>query len=110
MKLLFDANLSARLVEIVSDLLPDSIHVRHVGLERSSDEEIWRHAQTHGLTIVSKDSDFQAFSVVHGHPPKVVWIRRGNCSTMTIANLLRENHAILESFDADESLGLLILV
>ncbi len=110
MKLLFDANLSARLVGQLADLLPDSVHVRSAGLEHSSDEEIWRYAQTHGFTIVSKDSDFQTFSVVEGHPPKVVWIRRGNCDTMTIANLLRENHAILESFEADESLGLLILV
>jgi predicted nuclease of predicted toxin-antitoxin system len=38
MKLLFDQNLSPRLVERLSDLYPDSVHVQAVGLDRALDE------------------------------------------------------------------------
>ncbi len=109
MKLLFDANLPPKLVQRLADLYPDSAHVRSVGLERVSDQAVWRYAQAHGYVIVSKDSDFQELSVLLGYPPKVVWIRRGNCSTQTLENILRKNCTLIESFDADEGLGMLML-
>jgi predicted nuclease of predicted toxin-antitoxin system len=34
---------------------------------------------------VSKDTDFHQRSFLFGGPPKVVWIRLGNCSTEDIA-------------------------
>jgi len=59
MKLLFDQNLSPRLPRALSDLYPDSAHVREAGLRDSSDEAIWNYAKQNDFTIVSKDSDFQ---------------------------------------------------
>lgn len=53
MKLLFDANLSFRLVEQLNDLYPDSIHVRKIALEKSSDQDIWDYAQNNGFTVVT---------------------------------------------------------
>jgi len=92
MKLLLDANLSHRLLELVGDLYPGSIHIRNVRLQKSSDDKVWKYAKTNGSTIVTKDSDFHEYSILFGFPPKVIWIRRGNCSTETIAELLRVNH------------------
>lgn len=41
MKLLFDENLSRRLVEFVQDLLPGSVHVTQVGLSSgTADREV----------------------------------------------------------------------
>jgi len=40
MKLLFDQNLSPRLLRLLADLYPDSTHVRDVGLRDASDAEI----------------------------------------------------------------------
>jgi len=57
-KLLFDQNLSPKLVDRFSDLFPDSRHVRDVGLSEASDREVWEFARASGLAIVSKDSDF----------------------------------------------------
>lgn len=37
MKLLFDENLSHRLVQLLEDLFPNSIHVRDVGLKAADD-------------------------------------------------------------------------
>lgn len=109
MKLLFDQNLSHRLVEALADLFPGSIHVRDIGLERASDEVIWRYAAQHELVITSKDSDFHQRSFLYGPPPKVVWIRRGNCATAEIAGILRAHHADLLAFDRDPEGAFLVL-
>jgi predicted nuclease of predicted toxin-antitoxin system len=57
MKLLFDENLSPQLVRLLSDLFPDSVHVREVGLKAADDPIVWKYAQEHDLIICSKDSD-----------------------------------------------------
>jgi len=88
-KLPFDQNLSHRLVSALADVFPDSKHVRNVGLGRADDDAVWQYALAQGFAIVYKDSDFHQLSFVRGHPPKVVWIRRGNCSTDEIEALVR---------------------
>jgi predicted nuclease of predicted toxin-antitoxin system len=44
MKLLFDQNLSANLVGLLSDLFPGSVHVQSVGLDCATDDQVWEHA------------------------------------------------------------------
>ncbi len=80
MKLLFDQNLSPRLTRLLADIYADSIHVREVGLREADDLAIWQYAKVHGFAIVSKDSDFQQRSLLHGAPPKFIWLRVGNCT------------------------------
>ena len=109
MKLLFDENLSPRLVPWLADLYPGSQHVRDVGLATADDVVVWDHAARHGLAIVSKDADFHQRSFLFGHPPKVVWIRVGNCSTRDIASLLRARHAEVLAFDASADAAFLAL-
>ena len=86
MKLLFDENLSPRLVRLLNDLFPDSVHVRDVGLKAADDPVVWKYAQDYALIICSKDSDMHQRSFLLGYPPKVVWVRLGNCSTAEVAN------------------------
>ena len=64
-----------------------------IGLERADDEAVWRHAREHGFAIVTKDADFAERSLAEGPPPRVVWIRRGNCSTQEIEAAARAAHA-----------------
>ncbi len=101
MRLLFDQNLSPRLVGVLTDLYPGSIHVRDVGLQAADDEAVWNYAGAHGLVIVSKDSDFRQRSFLFGHPPKVIWIRLGNCSTSQIEAILRSRCNDLFAFELD---------
>ena len=84
MKLLFDENLSPRLVERLADVYPESQHVSGVELGAALDSAVWEYAKAHGFAIVSKDSDFAERSVLESGPPKVIWIRLGNCSTSEI--------------------------
>ena len=109
MKLLFDQNLSHRLCDRLADLGVTLVHVRTVGLEAADDARVWDHAGEHELTIVSKDADFNNRAFLYGPPPKVVWIRRGNCSTREIENLLRVRHPDVVAFCADPATALLIL-
>ena len=109
MRLLFDQNLSPRLVAMPADLHPGSIHIRNEGLQKADDDAIWAYAIRQGFVIVSKDADFHQRSFVLGHPPKVIWIQRGNCSTDEIAVLLRQRHADVLAFEQDEAASFLAL-
>ncbi len=109
MKLLFDHNLSSRLVAALRDLYPGSVHVREVELQAVDDEVVWDYAHDHGFVIVSKDAEFHQRSLVLGAPPKFVWIRLGNCSTDDILALLRGHHPKLRAFEADQDAAFLVL-
>lgn len=91
MKLLFDQNLSPSLVDSLADIYPESMHVQSVGLDRADDTAVWDFARLQNIVIVTKDADFQERSLIAGAPPKVVWIRRGNCSTSDIEAILRRH-------------------
>jgi predicted nuclease of predicted toxin-antitoxin system len=80
-----------------------------VGLVAAPDSAVWSYAAAQGLVIVSKDADFQHRALLLGHPPKVVWLRLGNCSTAAAADLLRARHADLLAFEADPVASLLAL-
>lgn len=101
MSLLFDQNLSPSLARSLSELFPRSRHVRDVDLHAASDEVVWRFAADHQLTIVSKDSDFHQMSLVRGQPPKVIWIRTGNCSTDDIERIIRKYQGEIIEFLED---------
>ncbi len=109
MKILFDQNLSRRLVTLLIDLFPESAHVSDVGLSSASDISVWEHARENGFVLASKDSDLSEISVIKGFPPSVIWIRRGNCSTYDIEALFRENSVALDQLDREESGRILIL-
>ena len=83
---------------MLSDLYPDSIHVRDVGLTDATDTTIWEYAKQHGFVIVSKDSDFQQRSLLLGHPPQFIWLRVGNCPVGIIQELLRKHSAVIHTF------------
>lgn len=109
MKLLLDENLSDRIVAEILDLYPGSTHLKSQALTRTDDTIIWSFAKQHGYAIVSKDADFHQRSLVFGHPPKLVYLRVGNCPTSRITWLLRSHHADLFAFDANPGASILIL-
>jgi predicted nuclease of predicted toxin-antitoxin system len=98
LKLLFDENLSQRLVASVGDLYPDSRHVEECGLIGASDDDVWNFAAANGFAIVSKDSDFSERSTLRGSPPKVIWLRIGNCTTDSAISVLRDKHPNIRAF------------
>lgn len=110
MKLLFDQNLAPRLVRQLEDIFPDSTHISRVGLERALDREVWRYARDNNFTIVTKDADFGELSVVLGYPPKVVWLRLGNCTTQQIGQALRRECSAITILETDVQIGVLSVI
>jgi predicted nuclease of predicted toxin-antitoxin system len=108
-KLLFDENLSPRLPEVLAETYPGSLHVDVCGLGNADDSSIWQYAKDNGFTIVSKDSDFQERSVLHGQPPKFIWLRAGNCSAKEIEKLLRTGFSIIRRFIHEDEESCLVL-
>ena len=109
MKLLFDHNLSHKLVEYLDDIFPGSEHVRNVGLREAADHVVWEYAKSRGFAIASKDEDFHQLSFLRGTPPKVVWVKLGNCTTGDVERVLRENRPNLLEFDNDEDAAFMVI-
>ena len=107
--LLFDQNISPRLVDRLADLYPGSIHVSIIGMGNALDIEIWQYAYDHENIIVTKDADFSELGLLKGFPPKIIWIRRGNCSTRDIETILRENYSAISTLGEDPEIGILTL-
>ena len=76
MKLLFDENLSRRLVARLADLFPESSHVVLEGLLQNPDIVVWEYAKAREFAIVTADADFYELSTTFGPPPKVIWAAR----------------------------------
>ena len=109
MRLLFDEQLSEAICGQLRDVFPDSVHVRPLVGASIPDQTVWALAIEHGCILVTKDEDFHRLSVLRGAPPKVVWIRLGNCSTADVAQLLRRHREGIQAFDGQSEASFLAL-
>jgi predicted nuclease of predicted toxin-antitoxin system len=108
-KLLFDENLSRKLVARLAELYPDSAHVAEIGLLEKPDSEIWEFAKAGGFIIVTADSDFYELATIKGPPPKVVWLRRWTHPTSDGERVLRREAIRITDFASDPELAVLVL-
>jgi predicted nuclease of predicted toxin-antitoxin system len=102
MKLLFDQNLSFKLVNRLAEIFPHSDHVRRLELDQADDRTIREHAKLNGFVLVTQDSDFADLAALLGPPPKVVWLRCGNQPTQVIERLLRHHAEAIEALGLDD--------
>ena len=110
MKLLFAENLPPSLVGAVQDRYPGSAHVHDCGLGASDDAIIWEYARINAFIIVTKDSDYEQRSVLLGAPPKVIWVRTGNCTTSHLTSLLAAHAGQIEAFAGETTDAILVVV
>ena len=109
MRLLFDENLSRKLVVTLAELYPQSAHVSEMNLLASPDRAIWEYAKVQNFVIVSTDSDFYELATVMGPPPKVIWLRRWTHPTRDAEHVLRREAIRITEFAADAELAVLVL-
>ena len=109
-RLLFDENLPSALVSILHDDYPGSVHVRDVGLHSAPDVAIWQYAADRNLVIVTKDDDFRQRSFRYGAPPKVIWLRLGNCRRQDLVAALTNRRNEISQFVEDPFEALLVIV
>ncbi|WP_447970932.1 DUF5615 family PIN-like protein [Nitrospira sp. M1] len=109
MKLVLDQNLSYKLTLDLNQFFPGSKHVKDFGLTGNDDEAIWQLALDQQFTIVSKDTDFLHRSFLRGHPPKVIQLRTGNCSTRYIHDLFIREETVIKEFLDNPNEALLVI-
>jgi predicted nuclease of predicted toxin-antitoxin system len=105
MRLLFDQNISHRILERLPEQLKESTSVKKEGLINASDLNIWEFAREENFVIVTQDSDFNDLTALYGFPPKIIWMRSGNLKTNEIAGLLIRNLNSIQDFLKDKDLG-----
>ncbi len=108
MRLLFDANLSPKLVGLVAEEFPSSAHVFEFGIEHD-DLAIYEFAVKGGYCIVTKDGDFENLVMLFSPRAKTIKLRLGNCRTEAVATLLLTYRVEIESFLDSEELWLKVL-
>jgi predicted nuclease of predicted toxin-antitoxin system len=87
-KLLFDANLSPRLVKQLEDVFPGSAHLFDLPLPRDAkDSAIWSYAKQHAFDIITADSDdYPPLVERFGPPPKVILLESWRSPTKIALN------------------------
>lgn len=98
MKILFDQNISFRIISKLKENYPLINHVKFLGLENASDMQIWHFAKEHDYTIITFDADFYDLNILFGFPPKIIWIRTGNMTTKNIENLFIQYYDSIKHF------------
>jgi len=98
MKLLFDQNISFRVIKKLDANFYGSCQVRELGLQQFSDKQIWTFAKENDFSIVTFDSDFFDLANLYGHPPKIIWLRTGNRTTTEIVELLISKSELINDF------------
>jgi len=102
-KLLFDQNISYRILKLIEQTFPESKQVRELQLEDKPDKEIWKYAGQNGFIIITFDADFYELSNLYGHPPKIIWLRSGNNTTLSVSQIiLSKKELIADFFKQDE--------
>jgi predicted nuclease of predicted toxin-antitoxin system len=110
MKLLFDQNLSPKLVQKLADLFPGSAHTESMDLGSDSDLNVWNFAKSEGFTVVTKDGDFADILEAKGFPPKIILIQLGNCGTDAVESALRSEQSAIKELEMRQDKGLLTLL
>ncbi|MCE2996152.1 MAG: DUF5615 family PIN-like protein [Cyclobacteriaceae bacterium] len=106
-KLLFDENISFRIVKGIQHKFPESTHVHLSMVGKQTDHTIFSFARDNGFTLVTSDGDFQHIQMVFGFPPKVIWLRLGNTSTLNILNCILGKSDTNEEFVKNSEVGTL---
>ena len=109
MKLIVDENHSPELVDVLSDLIPDSVSANAFSPKPVSDRRIWDLAREGGYSILSKDGDSQPMALLHGPPPNFIWVRCGNRSVAARERYIRTYAARIVEFLEDEKSSVLVL-
>ncbi|KUJ59383.1 hypothetical protein AR687_23550 [Flavobacteriaceae bacterium CRH] len=108
MKLLFDANISWRILKLTGNDFPDSLHANTIPVKQpAKDIEIWEFAKQNNFTILTHDDDFEKLLLLKGVPPKVIILKTFNRNTKQISEILISKKDIIDSFISNDELMIL---
>lgn len=104
MRIIADENISWRLKKLLPlwDILP----VNEIKTDlKLSDAVIWQFAKSNNYTILTFDEDFTELQNLLSYPPKIIWLRTGNLSTIEISAVLLKREDGIKQFLVDQDAG-----
>lgn len=109
MRLLIDNALSPRLTEGLRDVGHDVVHVRDIGLQSATDDEIFDAAANDDRVVVSEDTDFGTLlSLRDSAKPSVILLRHmPDRSASALLGILRAN---IPTVEAELESGALVVI
>lgn len=110
MKLLFDQNISPKILKKLPPAFSECQQVRFVGLEDAADYEIFHFARSNGFSIVTFDSDFVDLNALNGTPPKIIYLNTGNLTTKNITELIMDHIIIIQQYLESETDDILEII
>ncbi len=109
MRLLFDQNISYRVVKQLKPVLPDIVGVQEVGLLNADDYKIWEYSRQKNYTVVTFDRDIPIIGSVRGFPPKIIWLRTGNTNNLKLVSLIANRLGEFQAFIDQQNKGCLLV-
>jgi predicted nuclease of predicted toxin-antitoxin system len=110
MKILLDANISWKLIDVLKPAFGECAHVDLIGINvPAKDIDIWNYALNNGYIIITKDNDFVDLLEMKGFPPKIVLLKTGNNSSKALSELLINVKPMIEDLESN-NYGLLEIV
>jgi predicted nuclease of predicted toxin-antitoxin system len=109
-KLLFDQNISPKIIKKIPSELLECQQVRFVGLEDKSDSEIFEFAKIEGFALVTFDADFVDLNALRGTPPKIIYLNTGNLTTLKVSDLILNNLLSIQNYLNSETDDILELI
>jgi predicted nuclease of predicted toxin-antitoxin system len=99
MRVLIDQNISQRILPSLAFQFDDLDHVRQLGLTNADDYDIFMFARANGYhAVITIDEDFVKLINQFSQPPKIIWIRTGNCSTQVLGDILSNKIQTIKEF------------
>lgn len=110
MKLLFDQNISPKILKKLPEDFTECEQVRFVGLEDASDFEIFEFAKINSFAVVTFDSDFVDLNALRGTPPKIIYLNTGNLTTQSVSELILNNLLTIQHYLNSETDDILEII
>jgi predicted nuclease of predicted toxin-antitoxin system len=102
-KFLVDHQLPPALAGFFREHGHESQCLGEIGMDSSSDLEIYEYGAAHGCVIVTKDEDFLYLSRRFGSGAGLLWVRLGNCRTkVLLAAFDQQWSEIVRCFEAGD--------
>ncbi len=99
MNLLFDANISWRIIKILNSYFPNIKHAKDIEIvQPAKDIDIWSFCKHNNYTIITHDDDFEKIVLTKGSPPKAIILKTFNKNTLELSNLIINKKQEIEDF------------
>jgi len=104
MTVLIDQNISHRIVPQIAFLFDELVHVKTLGWIDWNDHEIFMSARNLKYdAVITLDEDFNKLLLQHGTPPKVIWLKTGNCSTIQLTGVILAHKEVILNFLSNDT-------